>query len=161
IPHVDPPPGCTPTGGIVGITREKSELHPATSDFCPVDRTMSSTMEPTNNRTLAQLAGSAFRQYSAALHRYLVRRLPRAQDADDLSQEVFMRLLRIEGAELVRQPQNYLYGIAANVVREYLMRSDLEQRRMAYDSELVEKEGDHPFELPPDQLADQVDAVRQ
>jgi RNA polymerase sigma-70 factor (ECF subfamily) len=112
-------------------------------------------------RAAARLAGLTYRQYSAALHRYLVRRLPRAQDADDLSQEVFMRLLRLEEAQLVRQPQNYLYGIAANVVREYLMRSELEHQRMAYDSELLDKEAEQPFELPPDELADRIDATRR
>lgn len=110
---------------------------------------------------IAQLAGATYRKYSTALHRYLVRRLPRAQDADDLSQEVFMRLLRLETAELVRQPQNYLYGIAANVVREYLMRSDLESQRMAYDSELADKEAERPFQLPQDPLSEHIDAVRR
>lgn len=110
---------------------------------------------------ITQLAGTAFRKYNAALHRYLVRRLPRAEDADDLSQEIYLRLLRLEQAELVRQPQSYIYGIAANVVREYLMRHELEQKRMAYDSELVDREAEHPTELPPDELAERLDAVRR
>jgi RNA polymerase sigma factor (sigma-70 family) len=110
---------------------------------------------------VAQLAGSAYRKYNAALHRYLVRRLPRAQDADDLSQEIYLRLLRLEQAELVRQPQSYIYGIAANVVREYLMRHELEQKRMAYDSELVDREAEHPLELPPDELAERLDVIRR
>jgi RNA polymerase sigma factor (sigma-70 family) len=118
-------------------------------------------MKSTVTQAMAQLAGTAYRKYNAALHRYLVRRLPRAQDADDLSQEVYLRLLRLEQAELVRQPQNYVYGIAANVVREYLMRHELEQKRMAYDSELVDREAEHPFDLPPDELAEHLDAVRR
>lgn len=109
----------------------------------------------------AQLAGAAYRKYSAALHRYLVRRLPRRQDADDLSQEVYLRLMRLEQTELVRQPQNYLYGIAANVVREYLMRHELEQQRMTFDSELLEQEAEAPWRLSAEQLADQLDATRK
>jgi RNA polymerase sigma-19 factor, ECF subfamily len=63
-------------------------------------------------------AGS-FGRYSRELHRYLLRRLRRPEDADDLAQEVYLRLLRMNQDTLVRKPLAYLYGIAARVVADF------------------------------------------
>jgi RNA polymerase sigma-70 factor (ECF subfamily) len=110
---------------------------------------------------IAQFVAQAFRRYGMGLHRYLERRLSSPQDADDLTQEVYLRLLRLEDTEFVRKPQAYLYGVASNVVREYRMRSDLERERMSFDSDLMQDETDHPHELQADDLADRLHTVRQ
>ena len=60
-----------------------------------------------------------FGHYSRELHRYLLRRLRRPEDADDLAQEVYMRLLRMNQHTLVRTPLAYLYGIAAHVLADF------------------------------------------
>jgi len=110
---------------------------------------------------IAALGPGAYGKYSQLLHRYLVRRLPRAADVDDLAQEVFLRYLRIPDMEQVRQPHNYLFGIASHVVREYLMRNDLEQQRVTYDSDLVDTESENPSETSPEDMADQLDRLQQ
>lgn len=69
-----------------------------------------------------QLAKNTFRDHAAELQRYLIRRVGHTHDADDLAQEVFVRLLRVRDAELVRKPLAYLLGIATHVVREFRQR---------------------------------------
>lgn len=70
---------------------------------------------------------ASFRDYDKQLHRYLVRRMPRPQDAEDLAQEVYLRLLRIDGAKRVHKPLAYIYGIASHVVADY--KSDARHQR--------------------------------
>ena len=73
-----------------------------------------------------------FRELHAPLRRYLVRRKAGSSaDIDDIAQEVFLRLLRYNRAELIDFPQAYLYKIAANVSAEWATRSN---RRMPHSS---------------------------
>jgi RNA polymerase sigma factor (sigma-70 family) len=82
-------------------------------------------------------------QYYPELHRFLLHRLRNGEDAQDLAQEAYLRLLRVKRTELVRQPRAYLYRIAANLVSEYRLR---EQRELvAFDSAALEAVSD---ELP-------------
>ena len=57
-------------------------------------------------------------EHQGRLYRYLRRRLHNEQDAQDLAQEVFLRLLRVTRADLVADPQAYLYRVARNLVYE-------------------------------------------
>src|SRR5579862_3030866 len=63
---------------------------------------------------------SWFSQWRQPLRRWLGsnRRIP-AAELDDLTQEVFLRLLRYERAEVVESPQGYLFQVAANVATEW------------------------------------------
>jgi RNA polymerase sigma-70 factor (ECF subfamily) len=112
-------------------------------------------------RAVAQFVARTFRQYGLGLHRYLERRLPTPQDADDMAQEVYLRLLRLDDAELVREPQAYLYGVASNVVREFRMHAELERERMTFDSETADAQSERASGLAPDGLADHLSLVRQ
>jgi RNA polymerase sigma-70 factor (ECF subfamily) len=42
----------------------------------------------------------------------------RAADTSDLTQELYLRLLRADRAELIRNPEAYLYTVAVNLLRE-------------------------------------------
>jgi RNA polymerase sigma factor (sigma-70 family) len=105
------------------------------------------------------LAAATFEQQYRELHRFLMRRLPAAQDANDLVQEVFLRILRLEKSELVRKPQAYVYGIASHVAHEFRMRARHE--RVTYDSQAADQAAEHPRELTPDELADRLGTQRQ
>jgi len=87
----------------------------------------------------ASFASSAFQRYEAQLHRFLARRLDRPHDVDDLAQEVFMRLARIEKPELIRKPQAYLLSIAAHLVYEFRLRSQKDHEHVTFDSVAVEQ----------------------
>ena len=101
------------------------------------------------------LAGTAFRDHARDLQRFLARRVAHAQDADDLAQEVFARLLRVRDANLVRNPLSYLLGIATHVVREFRQRKQHE--RVLYDSDLAEDLCDHSDEAAAQCMAEQIE----
>jgi RNA polymerase sigma factor (sigma-70 family) len=70
-----------------------------------------------------QLAGW-FMQWRQPLRRWLGsrRRIPSA-DLDDMTQEVFLRLLKYQRAEVIDSPQAYLYQVAANVATEWALKA--------------------------------------
>jgi RNA polymerase sigma-70 factor (ECF subfamily) len=88
-------------------------------------------------RQSTEFVGTAFEQYHAGLHRFLLRRLRSSHNAQDLAQETYLRLLRMDSHELVRKPQAYLYRIAANLVYEFKLRERNEP--VAFDSEALER----------------------
>lgn len=75
-------------------------------------------------------------QYSKALHNYLFRRLRSREDAEDMAQEVYLRLLRVEASEMIQTPQAYLYGIASHVVHQSRIRAQREV--VDFDSDSTE-----------------------
>ncbi len=117
--------------------------------------------ESTARSRIARFAGQTFRKYGAELHRYLVRRLRRPQDADDLAQEVFLRLLRLKDTDFVQKPQSYLYGIASHVVHEFRMRAEQEHERMTFDSEMLETAAERRSQLQLDDPGERLDVQRR
>ena len=99
---------------------------------------------------------SSFRDYDKHLHRYLAHRLPRPQDAEDLAQEVYLRLLRMDAEKRVEKPLAYIYGIASNLVADY--RSDSRRQR-----ELLREEEENPEEgwESADDLAERLNLQQQ
>lgn len=62
------------------------------------------------------------RQYGRGLHRFLSFRLRNAQDVPDLAQEVYLRLLRVDSHESIRNPEAYLFTIASHVLHQHSLR---------------------------------------
>jgi RNA polymerase sigma factor (sigma-70 family) len=63
------------------------------------------------------------RTHGRQLRRYLASRMRNAvADVPDLAQEVFLRLLRIERHDVIRNPQAYLYTIASHVLHQHALR---------------------------------------
>jgi RNA polymerase sigma factor (sigma-70 family) len=64
-----------------------------------------------------------FRQWRVPLRKYLTGKgsFP-AADLEDVAQEVFLRLMRYDRTELIRNPQAYLYKMASNVAAEWALR---------------------------------------
>jgi RNA polymerase sigma factor (sigma-70 family) len=63
-----------------------------------------------------------FAEQRAPLNRYFMKRTAHAWDAQDLVQEVYLRLLATDGREadnVVRNPEAYLYTIAANLAKRH------------------------------------------
>lgn len=83
----------------------------------------------------AGFAALAFEQFSAGLHRFLLRRVRHAEHAEDLEQEVYVRLLRISNEELVRCPEAYVYRIASNLLGRFTLRE--RQEPLSLDSEAL------------------------
>jgi len=55
----------------------------------------------------------------AQIERYLTSRVRNPDDARDLAQEAYLRLLRLKDTEFIRQPEAYLFRIATNLAYEY------------------------------------------
>jgi len=73
-----------------------------------------------------------------------MRRLHNSQNAQDLAQEVYLRLLRVEDAELIRDPLAFLYRIALNLVYEFRLRRSREP--VTFDSEAAEELAERPLD---------------
>jgi len=116
-------------------------------------------MKTESSEASARFVTSAHKAYGAELHRFLVRRLGNSQDAADLAQEVYLRLLRLEKTALVRKPIAYMYVVASQVVAQFRMQ--MEQDPTTYDTEVLSHIGDHPSEEPPDELAERLNAQQQ
>jgi RNA polymerase sigma factor (sigma-70 family) len=62
-----------------------------------------------------------FAEKGATLSSYFLRRVAHRWDAQDLVQEVYLRLLRIEPSDAanIRNPEAYLFTVAANLIKEH------------------------------------------
>src|ERR1700678_4673769 len=65
-------------------------------------------------------------RYGPRLRRFLSVRLRNADDVPDLAQEVFLRLLRVEGYQNIRSPEAYLFTIASHVIHQDAVRRSSE-----------------------------------
>jgi RNA polymerase sigma factor (sigma-70 family) len=63
------------------------------------------------------------RQHGQRLRRFLASRLPHnSADVQDLVQEVFLRLLRIDHHETIRSSEAYLFTVAFHVLHQHVLR---------------------------------------
>jgi RNA polymerase sigma factor (sigma-70 family) len=60
-----------------------------------------------------------FARHSRGLQSFFRRRVHGRPDVDDLTQEVYLRMLRISAAEVIHNPEAYLYTVASHLVREH------------------------------------------
>jgi RNA polymerase sigma factor (sigma-70 family) len=67
-----------------------------------------------------------FAEHGAGLQAFFVRRLRRKSEAQDLAQEVYVRMLRVRDQDAIRDPAHYLYTVANNLVKEHAV---LERRQ--------------------------------
>lgn len=104
---------------------------------------------------------STFCQYRRELHRYLMKRLRRPQDVDDLAQEVYLRLCRVDDDRCVHKPLAYLYGIASHVLADFRMEVKHESERVICDSEMADQFADEPSCVLADDLADRLNLQQQ
>src|ERR1700749_1885226 len=61
-------------------------------------------------------------QYGRRLRRFLSVRLRNVHDVPDVAQEVFLRLLRVERQEAIRNPEAYLFTVAGHVLQQHSLR---------------------------------------
>jgi len=91
-------------------------------------------------------------RYGTRLRRFLSVRLRNADDVPDLAQEVFLRLLRVEGYESIRSPEAYLFTIASHVIHQHAVRRSSEP--VAVDiAEVFSELRTSASDDPPDQAA--------
>jgi RNA polymerase sigma-70 factor (ECF subfamily) len=106
----------------------------------------SSPSLPDAAKSTSRLALNTFRTHAHELQRFLLRRVADRHDVDDLSQEVFARLMRVENVELIRNPLAYVLGIATHVVREFRQRK--QHQCVIFDSDMADSLSEN-LELAP------------
>lgn len=122
-------------GGLYALCRRISERLTAGSEYVPgggrgpvrgsliSDPTLRSEVQLSESDSRHRLA-DWFLQWQGPLRKFLaLRRAVPAPELDDVAQEVFLRLMRYQRAELIDHPQAYLYKMAANVAAEWSIRA--------------------------------------
>jgi RNA polymerase sigma factor (sigma-70 family) len=89
-------------------------------------------------RSHAEWVEGLFFEYKAVLEAFLRRRTRTPQEISDLSQEVYLRLLRVNDVEAVRDPEAYLFAVAHNLIKERAMLA----RRQGTSVEISESFGE-------------------
>jgi RNA polymerase sigma-70 factor (ECF subfamily) len=67
------------------------------------------------------------KEHNEDLVRYISRRVRSVADAREIAQEAYVRLLRLDRKDLIRDPRAYLYRIAANVLYEFQLKQRADQ----------------------------------
>ena len=95
-------------------------------------------LRPSELTVKTQRISGWFQRWQKPIRRFLRARGGRLtdHDLDDIAQEVFLRLLRFDSAELTPNPQAYLFTIAANVASEWSMRAC---RRLPHSADWLEE----------------------
>jgi RNA polymerase sigma factor (sigma-70 family) len=86
-------------------------------------------------------------RYGRRLRQFLSVRLRNVQDVPDLAQEVFLRLLRVERHDAIRNPEAYLFTVASHVLQQHALRRSTDPVFVDITdalSELALPEGDDP-----------------
>jgi RNA polymerase sigma-19 factor, ECF subfamily len=97
-------------------------------------------------------------EWHADLIKFLERRTATPADAQDLAQEVYLRLLRVERTDLVRQPRSYLLRIAANVLDDWRLKAQQARPHGAAALETLESPDDPEYTAIADRRAQRLTA---
>jgi len=81
-------------------------------------------------------------EWHGDLVKFLARRMASPADAQDLAQEVYLRLLRVEQLSLIRKPRSYLLRIAANLLHEWRLKARQSRPHSAEGLELLTADED-------------------
>lgn len=111
--------------------------------------------------TVAKFASDAAEHYSAYLHRFLARRMHRPDEIEDLVQEVYVRLLKIDDGKFVRNPRAYILQTAAHVAHDFMTKDRRAKQFVVVDSEIVDTVSENPSDLPMDQVATRLSTQEQ
>jgi RNA polymerase sigma factor (sigma-70 family) len=97
-------------------------------------------------------------EWHADLIKFLERRTATPADAQDLAQEVYLRLLRVERTDLVRQPRSYLLRIAANVLDDWRLKAQQARPHGSAALETLESPDDPEYTVMADKRAQRLTA---
>jgi RNA polymerase sigma factor (sigma-70 family) len=118
------------------------------------------TMIETQERA-AGIGLTIFPQYRDKLRSYLLRRLGRPQDVDDLTQEVWVRFLMLDKDKSIEKPLAYLYGIASHVLADFIVKADYERGHLDTEADLDEDTSSEPAMRYSDDMADRLNVEQQ
>ncbi|ENO90466.1 sigma-70 family RNA polymerase sigma factor [Thauera linaloolentis] len=94
--------------------------------------------------TASDTLSHLYREHHGWLRGWLRHRLGNADDAADLAQDAFLRVLKARNAESIREPRHYLTTIAKGLVVDLFRRRALEAEYLAALAHLPEPEWPSP-----------------
>lgn len=112
-------------------------------------------MSSTDSKHSSQFVSDVALAFGSELHRFLGRRLRRSEDAADIAQEVYLRLLRLPRTDLIRKPHAYVYYVASQIAAEHRMRERHEP--LAFDTEALDRRADESLHARPEIAAEGAD----
>lgn len=74
------------------------------------------------------VADGLARKYGKALHLFFVKRGLTHAEAEDLTQEVYLRIARMKDVNSIREPEAFLFQAAANLLRDKIRRDRVRRR---------------------------------
>jgi RNA polymerase sigma factor (sigma-70 family) len=87
---------------------------------------------------------AVIRSHHTSVLRYLRRRGATAEDALDMAQDAYLRLLKYEGATDIQSPPAMLFRIAGNVAADHVRAAALRHRGRCVDIDVVELASEQP-----------------
>ena len=91
-----------------------------------------------------------FAQHRSALQSFFYRRIRSKPEAVDLVQEVYVRMLRVNDTDAIRNPEGYLYTVANNLAIEHAVLERRHAKNIDFDQPVVEAELVQPAGLEED-----------
>lgn len=85
-----------------------------------------------------QTTDNLYRQHHQWLQRWLLRKVPCSADADDLTQDVFIRTINSTDVGTISEPRAFLTVLAKRVLANFWRRHELEQAYLDALSEMPE-----------------------
>jgi RNA polymerase sigma factor (sigma-70 family) len=92
------------------------------------------------NHTNREMIFRCYRSFAAPLRAFLRRRTRSVHDAEDLTQEVFLRMCRMEGEGEIRHLKGLVYKMANNLLKDRSRRSYTRVMRNAVSADSLEFE---------------------
>lgn len=105
-------------------------------------------MEKKSNQRLIQIE-VLFRQYSERILNYIKSRINSVEDAENLAQDVWIRIMESEIVISVEKVLSYLYKIASNLVNDYLRNL---YTKMGVQNDLIENQSNFSVPTPEEDL---------
>jgi len=102
-------------------------------------RAVSQTAVPGMAEPRKGLVERLFAQHRRALQTFFYRRIRTKSDAPDLAQEVYVRMLRVNDIDAIRNPERYLYTVASNLVKEYAVLDRWQARGVDLDEASIQQ----------------------
>jgi RNA polymerase sigma factor (sigma-70 family) len=78
---------------------------------------------PSDNTATGRLRLELGTRFSAPLRSYFLKRVKDRSQAEDLAQEVLLRMIRASDADLIANPESYVFKAAANLLLDYRRRA--------------------------------------
>jgi RNA polymerase sigma factor (sigma-70 family) len=111
-------------------------------------QTSASERRPEAVESRAALVERLFREHNEALLRFLVAKLQSSQEAKDIAQEAYVRLLKLDVPDAVSYLRAFLFKTASNLAIDRLRSRKSETRRLEmefFEEPLTEPNPEHGF----------------